>query len=190
MDIQKEIALLKELDIKEVDPEVSKSDGELFKISEIYKAFASQLNENEQRTSDLKSALSLVEEQIEDKREQIRALKNEIKKLQRDEQSYQNELLDIIDLIGKLNTFSSGQGNSAVTEQVSVLFKHAEHRLKEIGISRIEALGEHLDPSLHEVIGTKDSPQNKPFEVIEIVRDGFIRGEKVLRKAVVITAKS
>ena len=57
------------------------------------------------------------------------------------------------------------------------------------GVERIEASGADFDPRLHEALGSSPSSDVPEGHVLNVVRQGYRRGERVLRPAQVIIAK-
>jgi molecular chaperone GrpE len=67
------------------------------------------------------------------------------------------------------------------SEFLGVLEKH--------GVRKIEALGEPFDPRIHEAVAVREHPEHPEDTVVEEVRNGFMRGESLLRPAHVIVAQ-
>ncbi len=65
-------------------------------------------------------------------------------------------------------------------EFLSVLEKH--------GVKKIEARGEPFDPRVHDAVAVQEHPDVEKDTVVEEVRNGFMRGESLLRPAHVIVA--
>jgi molecular chaperone GrpE len=57
------------------------------------------------------------------------------------------------------------------------------------GVERIEAEGAEFDPRLHEALGSQPSTEVPEGHVLSVVRQGYRKGERVLRPAQVIIAK-
>ena len=57
------------------------------------------------------------------------------------------------------------------------------------GITRMDVDGLEFDPNLHEAISSEDSPDHDSGEIIAVVKNGYMVGDKVLRPAVVRVAK-
>ena len=57
-------------------------------------------------------------------------------------------------------------------------------------VERIEAEGAEFDPRLHEAIGSAPSPEVPEGHVLQVVRQGYRKGDRVLRPAqVIVTAR-
>ena len=57
------------------------------------------------------------------------------------------------------------------------------------GVSRIEADGVMFDPNWHEAVTHDESENHKEGQVIEVIRQGYRLGDRVLRPALVRVAK-
>jgi molecular chaperone GrpE len=57
------------------------------------------------------------------------------------------------------------------------------------GITKMDVDGMEFDPNLHEAISSEDSPDHDSGEIIAVVKNGYMVGDKVLRPAVVRVAK-
>jgi len=57
------------------------------------------------------------------------------------------------------------------------------------GIERINQNKVQFDPSLHEAISNEDNPEFASGEIIEVVRQGYKLGERILRPAMVRVAR-
>lgn len=58
--------------------------------------------------------------------------------------------------------------------------------LQEQGVTTIEAMGQHLDPTVHEAVGHLPREGSEPGTIIEVAQPGYKLGELVLRPARVI----
>jgi molecular chaperone GrpE len=57
------------------------------------------------------------------------------------------------------------------------------------GVERIEAAGAEFDPRLHEALGAAPSEDVPEGHVLQVVRQGYRKGDRVLRPAQVIVAR-
>jgi molecular chaperone GrpE len=72
---------------------------------------------------------------------------------------------------------------------IALVHKKFNALLESNNIKRIEADGQTFDPNLHEAIVHEDSPDHESGKVIEVLRQGYKLGERVLRPALVKVAK-
>lgn len=64
-----------------------------------------------------------------------------------------------------------------------------ESAFAQIGITKIESVGETLNPMFHNAIQVIESPDNKTNTIIDEMQSGYMFGDTVLRTAMVIVAK-
>jgi molecular chaperone GrpE len=57
------------------------------------------------------------------------------------------------------------------------------------GVSLIDAEGQEFDPNLHEAMSHEEAEGIPGGQIIEVVKNGYLLGERVLRPAVVRVAK-
>lgn len=72
---------------------------------------------------------------------------------------------------------------------IELIYRKLQGILESEGVSRIPAEKESFDPTRHEAITHEDSPDHESNAIIEVVQQGYIIGEKVLRPALVRVAK-
>ncbi len=64
-----------------------------------------------------------------------------------------------------------------------------ESAFAQIGITKIESIGETLNPMFHNAIQVIESPDHKTNTIIDEMQSGYMFGDTVLRTAMVIVAK-
>ena len=57
------------------------------------------------------------------------------------------------------------------------------------GLKRIEAVGQPFDPNFHEAISSEPNDEVESGHVIEVVQNGYMLGERVIRPAMVRVAR-
>jgi len=57
------------------------------------------------------------------------------------------------------------------------------------GVKRIEAAGQPFDPNFHEAISSEPNEEVESGHVIEVVQNGYMSGERVIRPAMVRVAQ-
>ncbi|MEJ2757097.1 MAG: nucleotide exchange factor GrpE [Anaerolineales bacterium] len=60
--------------------------------------------------------------------------------------------------------------------------------LENEGVSRMDVEGEQFDPNFHEAIGMEESPDHESGQIIEVIQQGYMIGDRVLRAALVRVA--
>ncbi len=64
-----------------------------------------------------------------------------------------------------------------------------ESAFEQIGIKKIETLGQPLNPTHHNAIQVIDTPDTAPNTIVEEMQAGYMLGDTVLRTAMVIVSK-
>ncbi len=60
--------------------------------------------------------------------------------------------------------------------------------LENAGVTIMEVEGEMFDPNLHEAISQTESPEHESGQIIEVIQQGYMIGDRVLRAALVRVA--
>ena len=73
-------------------------------------------------------------------------------------------------------------------EGVQLIYRKLEGVLEAENITRIEAVGEEFDPNFHEAIGEVESDEYESGQVADVLQEGYMLGERVIRPAMVRVA--
>ncbi len=74
-------------------------------------------------------------------------------------------------------------------EGIQLIYRKLEGILDAENISRIEAEGVEFNPNFHEAIGQVESDEYESGQVAEILQEGYMLGERVIRPAMVRVAE-
>jgi molecular chaperone GrpE len=72
---------------------------------------------------------------------------------------------------------------------IELIYRKLLTALEAEGVTPMEAEGEDFDPNLHEAISQEPSANHESGEIIEVVQNGYLIGERVLRPARVRVAR-
>jgi molecular chaperone GrpE len=72
---------------------------------------------------------------------------------------------------------------------IDLIYRKLVNYLESEGVTRMEAEGLMFDPQFHEAISQEESPDHESGQIIEVLNEGYLIGERVLRPAVVRVAK-
>lgn len=78
---------------------------------------------------------------------------------------------------------------SAWAEGIELILRKLYNILEGEGIKRIEAEKEEFDPNRHEAISYEPSPDHEGGQIIEVVQQGYMLGDRVIRPALVRVAR-
>lgn len=96
-----------------------------------------------------------------------------------------NALLPVLDNLGRAVGCDDPK---ALSEGLALILKCFDEGLGKLGIEEIKALGETFDPERHYAVLHVDDENYGENEIVEVLQKGYIRGDKVIRYAVVKVA--
>jgi molecular chaperone GrpE len=99
------------------------------------------------------------------------------------------ELLLIVDDFDRALTVEAGDDAAAYQKGVELIHAKLDDVLRKRGVRPIEALGKEFDPNVHQAVLHESSPGHAEGEVIGELRRGYMRGDRLLRPAMVKVAK-
>lgn len=98
--------------------------------------------------------------------------------------------LEVVDDLGRALDHRPEEGAGAEwAAGVELIYKKLLSYLESEGLTRIDPLGELFDANLHEAVTQEESPDHESGVIIEVLRPGYLLGERVLRPAAVKVAK-
>jgi molecular chaperone GrpE len=78
----------------------------------------------------------------------------------------------------------------AVAEGLSMVIRQFTDALGRAGIQKVPTIGQAFDPSVHEAIQQVETKDHPAGTVIAEVQPGYVQGERLIRAALVVVAKS
>jgi molecular chaperone GrpE len=120
------------------------------------------------------------------------------KRIERDNaQAYQNALTSVIkkylvildDLERALKTRPTEGDGATWADGVALIHRKLATLLEQEGIRRMEAEKEIFDPNRHEAIILEDSSDHESGQIIEVIQQGYLLGDRVIRPALVRVAR-
>jgi len=124
-------------------------------------------------------------------------LENYRKRVLRDKENWRGEILgDIVNrVLVPLDDFDLAIQNMPedLTNHdwvTGVVMTHKKFftQLEDIGLQVIDGQGDEFDPNIHEAVMTVDSDEYDSGTVVEVLRKGYMLGERVIRPALVKVA--
>ncbi len=83
---------------------------------------------------------------------------------------------------------AQGEG-AAWAEGIALITRKLNNILQKEGVTPIPNTIQTFDPTLHEAITHEDSPNHESGQIIEVVQQGYMIGDRVLRPALVRVAR-
>jgi len=100
------------------------------------------------------------------------------------------QYLDIVDDLERALKSRPQKGDGAAwAEGIEIIHKKLQSYLGNEGLTRLDPLGEPFDPNLHEAVTQEESKDHESGVIIEVLRPGYLLGDRVLRPAAVKVAK-
>ena len=96
-------------------------------------------------------------------------------------------IMDDLDLA--LKNRPTGAEGAGWAEGIELIVRKLQAVIEGEGIERINQNKVQFDPNLHEAISNEDNPEFASGEIIEVVRQGYKLGERILRPAMVRVAR-
>ena len=100
------------------------------------------------------------------------------------------DLLLIVDDFDRAMTVDAGESAEAYRRGIELIQTKLYDLLKKLNVRPIEALGADFDPKIHQAVIQESSPGHRDGEVIGELRKGYMRGDRLLRPAMVKVAKA
>ena len=96
-------------------------------------------------------------------------------------------LLPIIDNLSYAAKYSGGDAEK-VAEGLNLILSKLPETLEKLGIRAFGEVGETFDPALHNAVMHVEDESRGEGEIVEVLQQGYMYGDKVLRYAMVKTA--
>lgn len=93
------------------------------------------------------------------------------------------------DCVLALETLKNGQFDSTVVGGIQGIMTNFESFMKEEGMVEIESMNTPFDPNVHDAIGFVTNDLVPDNTIVEVVRNGYLLNNKVLRPSSVILSK-
>ena len=94
-------------------------------------------------------------------------------------------LFPVVDNLERAAQYSDGE---SVAKGVAMILKSVEETLQKLGVCEIEALGKTFDPQFHNAVLHVEDEAYGESEIVEVLQKGYIKGDRVLRYAMVKVA--
>lgn len=72
---------------------------------------------------------------------------------------------------------------------IDLIYRKLQQLLESEGVTVMNAENEMFDPNLHEAVVSEDNPDYESGQIIEVLQQGYLQGERVLRPAIVRVAR-
>ena len=94
-------------------------------------------------------------------------------------------MLPILDNLERAAAYTDA---AAVAQGVAMILKSFNESFEKLGVKEIESLGQTFDPNFHNAVMHIDDEQYGENEIVEVLQKGYVKGDKVIRYAMVKVA--
>ena len=112
--------------------------------------------------------------------------RNEIKELKKTERLFLTNIIRILDELERLKEYGDTSGNEKLSKTLERNFKAIKKHMLELELLEIPAVGLLFNENYHDCVDVKNNPEKEDFEVLEVLRKGYVYKGKVIRAAEVI----
>ena len=105
------------------------------------------------------------------------------------EEGVADMIKDDMPTIDNLDTAISFQKDEANKKSLELVRKAFLDVLAKHGVEEMSALGEDFDPNKHEALLNRDDGPEKSGKVVDVLQNGYTRGDKVLRYPKVVVGE-
>ena len=102
-----------------------------------------------------------------------------------------HDLLPVLDNLDRATAAAKQAGETGpLVQGVNMVQSQLLDLLRRHGVTRMEALGQPFDPNLHQAVMQQPSTTEPPNTVTQVLEDGFMIHERVLRPARVVVSSA
>jgi molecular chaperone GrpE len=160
-------------------------DGDQPKVDAEREALQAQLAETESKASEYKDGWARSQAEFQNYKKRIErdnaliyaSMKGDIIK----------KILPVLDDLER--ALQNRPADDAWASGIELIARKLQNILESEGVKRIEAKGAAFDPNFHEAITHEPSDEVESEHVIDIVQNGYMLGERVIRPALVRVAQ-
>lgn len=171
---------------KTVDQDTAKKEPEEKQSSE----------ETEKKLSDLQKKYDELEDKYLRAEAEMQNMTKRFKKEQQQLLKYEGqdlirEILPVIDNLNRaLQIDVKENGSEQLKRGIEMVQRDMEKALKDNDVTKIEALGQTFDPTLHQAVKAVPVEEGQKSEtIVEVYQDGYMLKDRVLRPAMVVVAQ-
>lgn len=111
---------------------------------------------------------------------------NEIKELKKTEKLFLKNIIRILDELERLKEYGDTSGNEKLSKTLERNFKAIKKYMLELELLEIPTVGLLFNENYHDCVDIKNDSEKDDFEVLEVLRKGYVYKGKVIRAAEVI----
>ena len=99
-------------------------------------------------------------------------------------------LRDWLEVVDGVERALQQTADTPLYDGLRAVLEHMDSVLERHGVRRLGERGEPFDPNRHEAVDVHETDQAPDRTVVEVLRSGYARGDRVLRPAQVVVARA
>jgi molecular chaperone GrpE len=99
-------------------------------------------------------------------------------------------LLEWLEVVDGVERALRQKPENPLYDGLLAVLEHMDAVLARQGVKRFGEAGEPFDPSLHNAVEVRETDEAPDRTILEVVRSGYARGDRVLRPAEVVVARA
>ncbi len=138
-----------------------------------------------------KTAMSIgaLGDELEEKNEFIKSLKKELENEIDNEEKLFKKVILILDQLENLSRFAIQSQNEFLISNISSSMKIIKKELRDVGFEEIPTVGEIFNSNLHECVEAIENETKVQYEIVDVLKKGYMMNGKVIRIASVVAVK-
>jgi molecular chaperone GrpE len=99
-------------------------------------------------------------------------------------------LLEWLEVVDTVDRALAQRPENPLRDALRALLDQMESILARAGVTRVGEPGEPFDPNRHEAVEVRETDEAPDRTVVEVLRSGYARGDRILRPAQVVVARA
>ena len=133
--------------------------------------------------------MDTIKTELDEKNKKIRELESTIRGYAEREDKLVKKVIKILDQIDYIDNFASTAKDEALMSNIKTMQKIIRKELREVGIEEIPTVGEIYNQDLHQCVDAVEDDTKTKYEIVDVIKKGYLMDGKVKRAASVIAVK-
>lgn len=133
--------------------------------------------------------MDTIKTELEEKNKKIRELESTIRGYVEREDKLVKKVIKVLDQIDYIDNFANTAKDEALMNNIKTMKKIIRKELREVGIEEIPTVGEIYNQDLHQCVDAVEDDTKTKYEIVDVIKKGYLMDGKVKRTASVIAVK-
>ncbi|CDM68029.1 Hypothetical protein CM240_0865 [Clostridium bornimense] len=133
--------------------------------------------------------MDTIKTELDEKNKKIRELESTIRGYAEREDKLVKKVIKILDQIDYIDNFANTAKDEALMNNIKTMKKLIRKELREVGIEEIPTVGEIYNQDLHQCVDAVEDDTKTKYEIVDVIKKGYLMDGKVKRAASVIAVK-